>query len=627
MNKFLLCGALGGAPCLLLPFAAHAADAGDRLDTVVVVANRQPVPLRQVTADVSVLTSADLEAGGQSTIVDALRNLPAVTVSNSGGFGKASALHVRGEEGFRTQVLIDGIKMADPTGTQVETKLQHILSSGIERVELLRGPQGMMYGADAGGVLNIVTRRAQQPFEADAGAEYGRYDTRTLYGNVRGKADRADYALALADFSSDGFNAQSSDTRLRDDDGYRNGTLHFNGGLQVNDALRLETTVRDTITRSEYDGCYDAFFNRVDKCRADYDQLSYRLAALLDLDSVQQNLSLQRSDIKQRQLTDGVSGGDLNGRIEQAQYQGIWKIPAAGDIVYGADFERQVYKQRDSDEQARNQRGFYLEWQGHVQDRFFYTLGARRDNNDDFGDHTSYRAGAAYLLDFADGDVLKFKSSYGTGFRAPSLYESAYNALYGFGATRYVVLKEETSKGFDAGLEYHGRQGGLLELVYFNQKIEDAIQFDPAAFGSGYLQDFGTSRSEGVELSGEIPIGERISLNGNYTYNDTHDPDGERRIRRPRHVANLGGTFKPVAQLTLALNLRLVRDSEDRIFGVGFQRLDDYDNLEASATWAFNPQWEAYVHGDNLLNDDYQEIIGYNSAGRALYTGLRYHFR
>lgn len=624
MNKFFLYGALSAMPCLFS--SAAMADRNDNLDTVVVVANRQAVPLRQVTTDVSVLTAEDIEARGQNDVIGVLRTLPGISVSTSGGVGKTNTLRIRGEDGFRTRTYIDGIDISNTTAPQVQPVLEHLLSSGIERIEVLRGPQGMMYGADAGGVINIITQRAQTPFAADFTAEYGRFGTHNLYGNVRGKNDKVDYSLSLENYSTDGFNSRDSDTALRDDDGYSNNTAHFNGGVQVNDSLRLEATVRDTITRSDFDVCWNSNSVPTNRCQLDYDQLSYRVAALLDLDSVQQNVSLQRTDNKWRQLADGASLGDVNGSIEQAQYQGIWKIPAAGDVVYGADFEKQTYKEIDSEQDERNQRGAYLEWQGHIADQFFYTAGARHDRNDDFGNHTSYRAGAAYLINVAAGDTLKLRSSYGTGFRAPSLYETAFNfGPWAFPPAAGQSLKEETSKGYDAGIEYHWQHGAELQAVYFNQKIDDLIQYD-LANNSGYLQIPGTSRSEGAELSGEVPINEHWRLNGNYTYNDAHDPDGQRRVRRPRHIANLGGSFKPIQQLTINFNLRMVRDAVD-VTGINRVRLDNYNALDANATWSFNPQWEVYVRGENLLNDDYQEIVGFNTSKRALYTGLRYHFR
>lgn len=633
MNKLLLCGALGAHG--LLPLAAHADfNANDRLDTVVVVANRQPVPLREVTASVSVMTEKDIEERGQASLIDVLRSLPSVSVSNTGGAGKLSSLSIRGEDGYRTRVLIDGIETLDPQGAQATTQLQHFLSSGIERVELLRGPQGMMYGADAGGVLNIVTVHGREPFAADVAAEVGRYGTHNLYGNIRGKNDRLDYSLSLAGYATEGFNTSAFDTTLRDNDGYRNNTVHFNGGVQVTDVLRVEATVRDILSHNDYDGCYKPVTNDpTDRCRSDYDQLSYRLGALLDGQNLQQSLYVQRSDIKKRDLVMGISTGDTNGHEEKAQYQGIWKIEAAGDVVYGTDFEKQRYSTPYDERESRNQLGYYLEWQGHLDNRFFYTAGARHDRNDDFGEHTSYRASAAYLFDLSNGDVLKLKSSYGTGFRAPSLYEAAYNSSpAAFEPASKVRLKEETSRGIDAGFEYHWQQGANLEVVYFDQKIDDLIYFDPVArppsyWSSGYLQDAGSSRSHGVEASGEYPINDQLRLSANYTYNDAHDPAGERRVRRPRHIANLGGVFSPIAPLTISANLRLVRDVLDAEFGMPSMHLDNYNLLDANISWAFNPSLEVYVRGENLLNDDYQEALGYNTAGRAFYTGLRYHFR
>lgn len=602
--------------------------ASANLETMVVTANRQPVPLRQVAASVSVVTAEEIATNGAGDVASVLRSLTGINVSNNGGFGKTTALRIRGEESYRTMVLIDGMNVADTTAPQVSPRFEDLLSSGIERIEVLRGTQGMMYGADAGGIVSITTRRAHEPFAADAAIEYGRFDSTSVSANFRGKNEIADYSLSATHFDTDGFNARDIDTSNPDDDGYLNTTLHFNGGIHISDDLRVEATVRNVGSESEYDGCYDAnTFANSNHCHSDYDLTAYRVAAVFDNRFLLQSLAMQRTDSTRTDVANSVSGGDNDGTIEEAQYQGIFRFEDAGDIVYGADLKQETLQAPGDDKTERDQTGYYLEWQGKVADAFYYTAGARHDNNDDFGDHTSYRASAAYLFDLRDGDLLKLKTSYGTGFRAPSLYEIAFNTgPFASPPAADTTLTEETSEGFDAGIEFHSKAGASLAVTYFEQSIKDEIIYDLVGY-SGYLQNVGDTHSRGVEVEGIYPVAANFRLIGNYTYNDTEDPDDNQRVRRPRHVANIGFDYTPIPAVTVHADLRTVRDNEDQIFGVGRVELDNYSALSASVNWAINTQFDVYVRGENLLNDDYQEVITYNAPKAAVYGGVRVHFK
>ncbi|MDY0005800.1 MAG: TonB-dependent receptor [Spongiibacteraceae bacterium] len=614
---------------LLLPLALACAQvhASDRLETLVVTASRQPVELRQVAASVSVMEHQAIELRGQANLADVMRAMPSVNVSGGGGAGKTASLRIRGEESFRTLVLIDGIDVSDTSSPQVSPRLEHIASAGIERVEVLRGPQGMMYGADAGGIVNITTRRAHEDgLAADFATEYGRYDSWNNTGNIRGKTGIADFSLTLSDFSTDGYNSRTTDTTLRDRDGYDNTTLHFNGGLQLTDHFRVELSARDVDASARFDGCFNSqTFVTTDNCVSDYVQRIGRLAAVFDNGELRQSLAFQRASSTREDIADGVRGGDNDAVVEELQYQGIARWQQAGDLVYGIDLEEQRYEGGGDPERERDQIGAYIEWQGKVAEQFFYTAGLRHDDNDDFGEYTSYRVSGAHLTPLAGGDVLKLKTSYGTGFRAPSLYEVAYNrGPFASPPASDISLDAEESKGFEAGVEYQWASGAWLDLVYFNQSIDNAIDFDLVGY-SGYLQAGGTTRSKGVELNGELPVNRWLSVTGNYTYNDAKTPAGETRLRRPRHLMNLGAVVAPHRDVTLALNLKLVRDAEDQ---VGSQRvaLDDYTNLDATLNWDVNAQLALYVRGENLLGDDYEEVASYRVPGAAFYTGLRLQF-
>jgi vitamin B12 transporter len=569
-----------------------------------------------------VVTQQEITQLGFTSLYDVLRTQPGVSVTNTGGTGSAAALRIRGEEGYRTLVLLDGIDISDTSGPQVSPRFEQLLSSGVQRVEILRGPQGLMYGADAGGVVAITTIAPTAGFGGEVSAEGGRYGSRQLAGNVGGGNDVVDFNLSGADFTADGFNARTTDTVLRDDDGYDNSTLNSRAGYNATDNLRLSLAGRSVDGKNHFDDCYTAdTFDPTDRCSDKYEQQAWRLAADYAAGHFGHQLAYSRSDTDRRFYAAGESGFRTRGELERAGYLGTF---SAGDdlrLVYGIDLERESIDDSDTDER-RNQDGYYFEYQGGFGRRLFLTAGARYDDNDDFGSHTSYRVSTAYLFTLADGE-LKLKGAYGTGFRAPSLYEIAYNnGDFAYPPASDTRLKEEQSRGYDVGLSWLASSGLYLEAVYFDQKIEDEIYFDLTDY-SGYLQRSGDTDSSGVELAAEWPLLATLSLSANYTFNDTRTSTGTSRPYRPEHLANLGLSWRPLeARLVLGAAWRLSRDAED----IDGARLDDYQVLELNASYQLSPGLQLYGRLENALDEDYEEVPTYNTSGAAGYAGMRYSF-
>jgi vitamin B12 transporter len=611
-------------PALLLVTvcASQAALATNTLEEIVVTSSRIPMPLRQVGTSISVISQQDIEQLGYNSLYDVLRTQPAVSVTNPGGAGSATSLRIRGEEGYRTLVLLDGIDISDTSGPQVSPRFEQLLSSGIQRVEILRGPQGLMYGADAGGVVNISTIAPTEGFGGEVSAEGGRYGTSQVAGNLGGGNETVDFNLSAADFQTDGFNARTTDSVLRDDDGYDNTTFHARVGYNASDNLRLALVGRSVEGKNRFDDCYTVdTFEPTDSCSDKYDQQAWRIAADYELGRFSHQLSYNDNDTDHKFYSAGQSSFRAKGELQRSGYLGSFTTGDSLRLVYGVDLESESIDDGSVDEN-RNQNGYYFEYQGSFGDSLFVTAGTRLDDNDDFGNHTSYRVSGAYLIPVGANEI-KLKGAYGTGFRAPSLYEIAYNnGSFAYPPAAGTELQEEKSKGYDLGLSWQAKGGLYLEAVYFDQQIEDEIYFDLAGF-SGYLQASGDTDSSGVELSADWPVLEQLSLTANYTFNDTETSDGGSRAYRPEHLANLGANWRPLAgKLVLGLAWRLSQDAQD----VDGSQLDDYQLLELNASYEVFAGLRIYGRVENALDEDYEEVPTYNTSGAAGYAGLRYSF-
>ncbi len=591
------------------------------LQEIVISSSRIATPLRQIGTSVSVMSAQDIAARGNLSLMDLLRSQPSVSVSNTGGAGQVSTLRIRGEEGYRTLTLIDGIRLADPSGTQVQMQPEHLQSQGISRIEILRGPQGLHYGADAGGVINLSTATGGQTMRSALELSSGAFQTQQVAGTLSGGSERADFSLMGSRFTTDGYNTRDADTVLRDRDGYANTTLHARGGFALTETLQLTLVHRDTAAETQYDGCYSPVdFSTVHDCEAQFEQQASRIAATLSRAGSTHTLAFARTDSERAYDALGSPSFDARGTLTRWEYLGEWHASERARVVAGIDLEKD-----ENNEESRDQQGIYAEVLSDFSDVFFMSAGIRHDENDDFGSHDSVRVSAAHLFPRREGGTLKVRGSVGTGFRAPSPYEASYNrGPFALPPASTTALMEERSQGVELALESFTPTGGHLELVLFDQRIDDAIVFDLASY-SGYLQEQGESRSRGVELSASLPLGGQWQVQGNVTLNQTERSDGRARLLRPRQLGNLALSWHSEDdRLHLDGFYRLSRGSKDQVAGT-YIALDTVSVTDLSARFRLRDAVEIFARLDNLFDQDAQEVLGYYAAGRAAYAGVRLH--
>ncbi len=598
---------------------AHAAT---QLEEVVVTASRISTPLREVAASVSVISREEIQIRGFNSIADVLRYEPGISVTNSGGPGKPTSVRVRGENGFRTKVYIDGIDMTDNSQTQAAPNFENLLSSGIDRVEILRGPEGLAYGADAGGVMNFSTAAPTTGFDGGVATEIGRYGTSQQSGHVGGGNEQVDFSLLGAHYDTGGFNSLTTDTELQDDDGYKNTTFHGRGGWNITDSLRAEVVGRTVEGKNDYDRCSDPnTFDRRDDCSNDFDQDAGRVALLYTTEAFNNTLSYNENQTDRKFYTGGFNDYSYKSELQSVDYLGSWRHSDPLTLIYGADLQKDSMNDGVVDVD-RDQEGYFLEYKGGFNDDVFITAGARYTDNEDFGTETTYRTGATYLVEAGAGEI-KFKATYGTGFRAPSLYEISYNnGPFAYPPAQGTQLDAEETEGYDLGVGYFANAGWYLDVVYFDQSVTDEIYFDLVDF-SGYLQSDGESTSEGVEVSSQVPVNELLSLTGNYTYTDTQESDGDQRLRVPKNMGNIGLLLTPWDdRVKVNLNYRVTRDTADDVNG----EVDDYEVLDLSVAYQAMDELEIYGRIENVTDENYQEIPTYNTAGVAGFAGFRVTF-
>jgi vitamin B12 transporter len=592
----------------------------DSIEETVVVADRVDTAITSLAVSVNVLDRELISALGSATLPQLLKSQVGISTTQNGGIGAVSGIRVRGQDAFRTRVLIDGIDISDPSSPQIAPRMEHVLAPALERVEVLRGTQGLLWGADAGGVISLTSRRATEQPSIAVSAERGGYgfETESIVASS-GATYLGEMTAVLNHVGMDGFNALKSDTQLADNDGYDNDSYRLSYTTPQWQGWSATISAREVDATTDYDGCgrFDESFSFISSndCSDGYNNETRAVVVRHAGDGNSTQISVSESDSDRAYFTDGLFQFALKGSNEQMSASHNRTLTENYDLTVGVDLDEQSYDDGFGTARSRDNKAIFMNVR-RATDKVTLSAAVRTDDNDDFGRFTSWRITALTETGF---DGVAFKTAYGTGFRAPSPYEVGSNqSPFALPEARETALKEEQSEGWEMGLR--GNQNHLSwELTYFDQEVSDAIvySYNPALFAGGYLQIPGTSQFSGVEATAAWEIGEGVTLEGFVTDLSADDANGNDLPYRPETTAQVSARYS-AAKIDWLL---LARYTSDRSDGFG-TRLNEYTVMDGSFRYAITDELNVSVRAENVTNEGYSDIVGYRSAGRTFYVGL-----
>ncbi len=619
--------AAGSAPIGLVPEKAAI-----QIAPVVVTATKTETPLSQVGSSVSVITSEDLEDRKTVLVSDVLREVPGVAVNRTGVVGNLTQVRIRGAESNHTLVLIDGMEVNDASRGS-EFDFADLLADDIERIEVLRGAQSTLYGSDAvGGVVNIITKQGDGATRFAGSLEGGSRMTGKANASVGGSTDKFRYYLSGTGYHTDGFSSGATKNGNSEKDGYDNTTFFGKVGISPSDKLDVDAVLRHTYHKAEYDATHPIFSYPVDADNVERgEQLFGHAQAKLKLFDGKWEHILGGTFTRQesRNYQDDRKTSDFLGKKKKVDYQSNLYLDTSSLVdaahTFTIGYEHEIDSVDANSAFANLQRkittdSYFGQYQIGLWDRLFITAGGRFDDSDLFENATTVRVTAAYLHKETG---TKIRGSYGTGFKAPTIFE-----LYGY-TNNYrgnPNLKPEKSTGFDIGLEQSLLDDRItMSATYFNNRIEDLIQ------GSGRtsINLPGQSKIEGVEVSLGVEVVDNLRVTGTYTYTHGVDSNGDDLVRRPNHVASLNVNYRFLDdRANVNLGVEYNGKQKDWIFVTPRKTttLDDYVLLNLAASYQVTDNLQVYGRLENLLNEDYEEVWGYGTAGRSAYLGLKASF-
>lgn len=602
------------------------------LPVTVVTATRVATPIEQVGSAISVITAEDLARRQIRLVADALRDIPGIAVSRSGGLGGQTEVRLRGSESNQTLVLIDGVEVNDPDGDFFN--FNSLLSLQVERIEVLRGPQSVLYGSSAiGGVINIVTEKADQPLQGGVFAEVGSFSSQQVAANLGSQGEGYDILVSGSHLETDGISAGSEERGNDENDGARNTTLMLKGGVQPLDNLAFNIVARYVDEQNEFDDFFGGTERPVVDADKDLNSEQYFVrgeAKLALLEGAwEHQLSGSFYNLDNDTFSNGVKDFSSEAESTELTYQSNYFFSTP---QWGIDEHTLTVLVEHKVDEAQS--GFFakneIENTGlsgiygvTVGERLFLSAGGRYDYNDEFENTTTYRFTGAYVM---ESWGTRFHSSVGKAIKNPTLTE-----LFGFAGDfrGNPNLEPEQSTGWDIGVEQAFWSGRLTaDVTYFSNRIEDII------LGSGRSVENlnGESELDGVEVMLTARLWDDLDMIGAYTYTDAEDPDGNELVRRAEHIASLTVNYRFLDnRANLNLGIRYNGDQVDDAFDpITFDRtlveLDSFTLVDVNGAYQLNDNIEVFGRIENLFDENYEEVLGYGGIERGFYGGVKATF-
>ncbi len=629
------------------PFDLSAEDRGGSANSIVVTASRSGdgVLVKELGSSVTILDAEAFEQRQTRVVSDILRDVPGVAVSRVGGISSTTQVRLRGTEGNHVLVLIDGIEASDPY--QGEFDFGTLIADPAARIEVLRGQQSSLYGSDAiGGVIQYITLTGREAPGVSARAEGGSFGTLSGSARVAGVSGDLDYALSGTYFHTDGWPTARNGTRdIASDNAGVSGKLIWTPA----DNLKLIAVARYSQAKAEENTTEDnpaspLFGYIVDspglhfRLKGFYGLLRGEFSALEGLWTTA--LTGQIADTRRRSYNEaglnyGNNGRRLKGSLESSLRLGTdtvgHRLTAAVDVEQeefqnktpgtGSPFDAFVGKRHTEN------LGLVGQYEVLVNDALSVGASIRHDRNDRFDDPTTWRVQGSYA--FSTG--TRVRAAYGTGVKNPGYFD-----LYGYSDGNYIGnpgLRPEKSRGWEAGIEQQLDEGSTIGVTYFDSKLKDEIFITypaPNFIATPANRDTRSSQHGFEVFASARPI-PQLRLDATYTYLKASE-NGVVEVRRPRHIGSFNATiFSNDERFSGTLTVRYNGRQEDVAYidpsyiPVSVT-LDEFVLVNLNAEYKITPAVTVFGRVENLINERYEEVFSFATAGRAAYGGVRVNF-
>jgi vitamin B12 transporter len=634
---------------------------------VVVSTTKTSVPARQVTSAVEVITGEELEKRKIKTVIDALRLAQGVFATSSGGAGTEATVKIRGAFARHTLVLIDGVIVNSPTTGAYD--FASLTAENIDRIEILRGAQGMLYGSDAiGGVINIYTKKGSGQPRVGAFMEYGSFATFREGGHLSGAKGPFDFSASVSRWDTSNFSAINYRRGAFEGDGFHNTQVSAKVGAALPSDGRVEFNMRWYDSRTSFDGFADSgapadvfgarSTNRNLILNGTWNQpvttwWTTKLTLSQANERLRSNSGIAGFNLTTRQFISANPNScfpnfdacfspfssDLEILNRRLEWQNDFQIGKVLLLTAGYQLRREegdspgFYGVAQPTRTISSNAGF-AQAQFTLWDRLFFTAGGRHDQYNRFEDATTYRVTGGYLVKETG---TKFRGSYATGFKAPTLNDLFFQ---GFGNPN---LKPEKSLSMDIGVEQSLFNDRVqLNAGYFWNRFQDLIQitFDgsqcPPSSPFGCPINVADAKTQGWEFGFKAEILKGLTVRGQYTYTLTRAFDtaalpfplgGDKRLPRwPVDQGTVGFTYSPIDALRLNIDYRFVGARNNTLANSSSQKLGVFNIVNLSASYDVTKNWQAYVRVDNLFNEKYEEIFSFGTPIRSIFGGVKANY-
>ncbi len=592
---------------LLLATNIYSAQTINLNEITVTSATKSTQSIKDVTSNVEVITKEEIEERNFSGVSEALNTLAGVNITSNGGVGQLDSLFIRGIDTKRIIVLVDGIRYNEPAGAS-GAPLSLLLIDDIEQIEVVKGAQSGIWGADAsGGVVNIITTTAKNGFHGNALIEAGSFNTRKYSTTLSNRTDLGYIKVNATRNASKGFSAfeakeSSSNYGKRgtelgyDRDGYNNNTYSVQAGLNLSDNDELNFSYKKINDKYDYDNSTSDNLTNKSDLNHFFKSANY----IHNADNYNIKLNVQQSKF------DRVQGTYVaKSLVNEFGIQSNINYSNDGFLVIGAN--KQNFE-HITDELKYQTSGVFLS-NTNTFGKLLLTQALRYDNNNAFDEKVTGKLGVKYNFT----KDLSTSANYGTAYNAPTLSNLSGTS----------TLEPESSKSLDLNIEYKN-----LKLTYFENKIKNMIEYISGTWPAEYENLEGESTFKGYEVTYKQNLGEDILVSLNYTHLSAEDNKGKDFGKRAKDELGFGIDYYGIDKLHINVNGNYIGDRFQYKYGTYdvVAHTGNYTVWNSVVNYKINKTFSTYLKVDNVFNKYYQTTDGYATAERSAYVGLKATF-